>query len=193
MQLRCPGLPKRLSGKRICLQCRRCGRHRLEPCVSKAPWRRNWQPTPVFPPGKPHGRRSLVGCRQRAPQSLMRLSAEQMACLLGSPSGLPRLGSFSWLPQPPVPFSAETLAASLFATVPCDVVFSPSLYWSESATWVRCVAKPRCIFPICISVPAKSLPCTGPLRASSRCPELIFPVIRHGSKSASFGGNSPGH
>ena len=25
-------------------------------------WRRRWQPTPVLLPGKPHGRRSLVGC-----------------------------------------------------------------------------------------------------------------------------------
>ena len=26
------------------------------------PWRRQWLPTPVLLPGKPHGRRSLVGC-----------------------------------------------------------------------------------------------------------------------------------
>ena len=26
-------------------------------------WRRQWHPTPVLLPGKPHGRRSLVGCR----------------------------------------------------------------------------------------------------------------------------------
>ena len=26
------------------------------------PWRRNWQPTPVFLPGESHGWRSLVGC-----------------------------------------------------------------------------------------------------------------------------------
>ena len=26
-------------------------------------WRRQWKPTPVFLPGKSHGRRSLVGCR----------------------------------------------------------------------------------------------------------------------------------
>ena len=26
-------------------------------------WRRQWQPTPVFLPGKPQGRGSLVGCR----------------------------------------------------------------------------------------------------------------------------------
>ena len=25
-------------------------------------WRRQWHPTPVLLPGKPHGRRSLVGC-----------------------------------------------------------------------------------------------------------------------------------
>jgi len=29
--------------------------------VWKIPWRRKWQPTPVFLPGKPHGQRSLVG------------------------------------------------------------------------------------------------------------------------------------
>ena len=26
------------------------------------PWRRAWQPTPVFWPGESHGQRSLVGC-----------------------------------------------------------------------------------------------------------------------------------
>ena len=30
--------------------------------VGKIPWRREWQPTPIFFPGKPHGQRSLVGC-----------------------------------------------------------------------------------------------------------------------------------
>ena len=43
---------------RICLQCRRC---RLDPWVRKIPWRRKWQPTPVFLPGESHGWRSLVG------------------------------------------------------------------------------------------------------------------------------------
>ena len=31
------------------------------PRVRKIPWRRKWQPTPVFLPGKFHGHRSLVG------------------------------------------------------------------------------------------------------------------------------------
>ena len=33
----------------------------LDPWVGKFPWRRKWQPTPVFLPGKSHGGRSPVG------------------------------------------------------------------------------------------------------------------------------------
>ena len=33
----------------------------FDPWVGKIPWRRAWQPTPVFLPGKFHGQRSLVG------------------------------------------------------------------------------------------------------------------------------------
>ena len=38
--------------------CRRC---RFNPWVGKVPWRRKWQPAPVFLPGKSHGQRSLAG------------------------------------------------------------------------------------------------------------------------------------
>ena len=33
----------------------------FHPWVGKMPWRRKWQPTPVFLPGASHGWRSLVG------------------------------------------------------------------------------------------------------------------------------------
>ena len=33
----------------------------LDPWVGKTPWRRRWQPTAVFLPGKSHGQRSLAG------------------------------------------------------------------------------------------------------------------------------------
>ena len=49
------GLPRSLSGKESVCQCR------IDPCVSKTPYRRKRQPTPVFLPGKSHGKRSLVG------------------------------------------------------------------------------------------------------------------------------------
>ena len=34
-----------------------------DPCVGKIPWRRKWQPTPIFLPRESHGQRSLVGYR----------------------------------------------------------------------------------------------------------------------------------
>ena len=58
-----------LSWWRICLQCRR---PRFNPWVKKIPWRRKWQPTPVFLPGEsipwteePGGLQSLRSQRVR--------------------------------------------------------------------------------------------------------------------------------
>ena len=48
-------------GKEFACWCRRHRRHEFDPWVRKIPWRRKWQPTPVFSPGKFHGQRSLVG------------------------------------------------------------------------------------------------------------------------------------
>ena len=33
-----------------------------ETWIGKIPWRRDWQPTPVFLPREVHGQRSLAGC-----------------------------------------------------------------------------------------------------------------------------------
>ena len=55
-------LPKWCSGKESAWQCRRCRRRGFDPWVGKIPWRRKWQPTPVFLPGESHGQRNLVGC-----------------------------------------------------------------------------------------------------------------------------------
>ena len=54
-------LPRWLSGKESTCQYRRRRRRGFNPWVSKIPWRRKWQPTPVFLPGKYYGQRSLVG------------------------------------------------------------------------------------------------------------------------------------
>ena len=51
-------LPRWLSGKEPACQCRRCG---FNPWVGKIPWKRKWQPTPVFLPGEFHGQRNLMG------------------------------------------------------------------------------------------------------------------------------------
>ena len=41
-------LPKWLKGKESACQCGRCRKVRFHPWVGKIPWRRKWQPTPVF-------------------------------------------------------------------------------------------------------------------------------------------------
>ena len=46
---------------RICLQRRSCRRLGFNSWVRKIPWRRKWEPIPVFFPGKSHGQRSLAG------------------------------------------------------------------------------------------------------------------------------------
>ena len=37
--------------------------------IGKIPWRRKWQPTPVFLPGESHGQRSLAGCSRGVAKS----------------------------------------------------------------------------------------------------------------------------
>ena len=49
----------------------RCG---LDPRAGKIPWRRAWQPTPVFLPGESRGQRSLVGYRHGVAKSRTQLS-----------------------------------------------------------------------------------------------------------------------
>ena len=53
-------LPMWFSGKECVCQGRRCG---FDSWVRKIPWRRKWQPTPVFSPGTSHGQGSLRGYR----------------------------------------------------------------------------------------------------------------------------------
>ena len=52
------GLPWRLRGKESACQRRSRG---FDPWFRKIPWRRKWQPTAVFLPGKSHGQRNLAG------------------------------------------------------------------------------------------------------------------------------------
>ena len=40
----------------------RLKRHKFDPGVGKIPWRKEWQPTPVFLHGGSHGQRSLAVC-----------------------------------------------------------------------------------------------------------------------------------
>ena len=63
------GLSRWLSGRESTCQSRKCRSPGFDPSAAKIPWRRKWQPTPVFLPGKSHGQRSPVsyspwGCKK---------------------------------------------------------------------------------------------------------------------------------
>ena len=68
------------------LQCRK---HRFDPWARKISWRRKWQPTPVFLPGKCHGERSLAGYSpwgRKESDTTERLSTHTPVCVVSTHS-----------------------------------------------------------------------------------------------------------
>ena len=55
------GFPGGASGEEPPCQYRRHKRHRFDPWVGNIPWRKAWQPTPVFLPGESHGKEEPDG------------------------------------------------------------------------------------------------------------------------------------
>ena len=72
-QLRLPRLTCRLPWW---LSGEESGRRGFDPWVGNIPWRRKWQPTPVFLPGKSHGQRSLADYSPWGHKSQTQLSNE---------------------------------------------------------------------------------------------------------------------
>ena len=95
------GFPGGASDKELACQCRR---HGFNSWVRKIPWRRKWQPTPVFLPGDSHGQKSLAGYSTRGlkeldtTEQLHFTSRHHQAC--SQNKGLSRA---SWLWTSPLP------------------------------------------------------------------------------------------
>ena len=85
------GLPRGLSFKEYACQCRR---HEFNPWVGNIPWRRAWQPTPVFLPGESHGQKSLA----IHAAVLALLASVALLALHESKGGLPAL-ECGWRPS----------------------------------------------------------------------------------------------
>jgi len=49
------------SSKEPACQWRRYKKHGFNPWFRKMPWKRKWQPIPVFLPGDSHGQKSVAG------------------------------------------------------------------------------------------------------------------------------------
>ena len=75
------------TGKEAACQYRRCKRCRFDPWVGKIPWRRAWQPTPVFLPGESHGQRNLVGYSPLSHKELD-MTGKQLSMQIGVFSGV---------------------------------------------------------------------------------------------------------
>ena len=99
------GFPGGDSGKEATCQQRRSKRLGFDPWVGKIPWRRKWQPTPIFLPGESHGQRSLAGYSpsvqfSSAAQLCLTL-CNRMDCSPPLSMGFSRPENWSGLPFPP--------------------------------------------------------------------------------------------
>ena len=92
------GFPTWLSGKESTCQCMRHRRLVFNLWVGNIPWRRKWQPTPVFLPGKFHGQRSLAGYSPWDRKESD--TTERLTHFSHLNNGVMNLGSALWSPLP---------------------------------------------------------------------------------------------
>ena len=144
--------------------------------VGKIPWRRAWQPTPVFLPGESHGQRSLVGCSLWGHEESD--TTEQHGAVLGVEEE-----------------ESATLSAHCLTLSHCSSLDS----WPSSSIWRRpgprrdsCLGTrsrgPRCAWCL-TSSPAASSPCRC---GSCVCglppfPRSCEPTLQHPALSAGRG------
>ena len=80
-----PGIEPRSPALQVdSLPAEHKGSSRFNPWVGKISWRRKQQPTPVFLPGKSHGRRRLVGyspCGRKELDTTERLHFTEQKCI----------------------------------------------------------------------------------------------------------------
>ena len=81
------GFPGGASGKEPTCQCKKYKRHGFDPWVSKIPWRRVWQPTPVVLPEESPGTEEPGGLQyiglQRVEHDLSNLACVRTHTLTG--------------------------------------------------------------------------------------------------------------
>ena len=115
------GIPRGASGKESACQWQRHKRCGLNTWVRKIPWRRKWQPTPVFFPEKSRGQRSLVGY---SPQG--HKESDMTECIHTHTNSLIRPLS-KWKKRQP--FSCIQLFVTPWTISP-SLEFSRQKYWS---------------------------------------------------------------
>ena len=96
------------------MQHRGYRRRGFNPWVRKIPWRRKWQPTPVFLPGESHGQRSLAGS---GPQGHKRVGQDSVTKQLSEQNATTFLKS---LPLNPNLFDSVAVPVAQSCPTLCD-------------------------------------------------------------------------
>ena len=110
--------PGGASAKEPACQCKRHKRRGFCPWVGKNPWRRAWQPTPVFLPREPMDRGACWAPVRRVEKSWTRL--KQLNTLSAQTNKYPgdwwrkRGKSFYWMVANPFPWAPSLISLSLF-------------------------------------------------------------------------------
>ena len=137
---------------------------RFDPWVGKIPWRRKWQSTPVFLPGKSHGGRSLVGyssCGHKELDTIEQLHFLSITQIVSLSSFLAEFLSFQYLNF------YSSMYVLLYVNVPCWI----STVMHRSA--LRAVSINQYLVSVC--VPKFCLACVC-AKLLQLCPILCDPV-----------------
>ena len=124
------------------MSTRNAGDQSSNPWIRKIPWRRKWQPSPVFLPGKSHGWRRLVGyspCGRKESDTTERLHFP----FLWGPAEEPAPPHLPGSPLSPLPTSTLPLPSTLPTTTPPSIP-RPCKRPRESALGLWFVTGPTC-------------------------------------------------
>ena len=141
-----------------------CKKPRFDPWVGKIPWRRKWQSTPVFLPGKSHGGRSLVGyssCGHKELDTIEQLHFLSITQIVSLSSFLAEFLSFQYLNF------YSSMYVLLYVNVPCWI----STVMHRSA--LRAVSINQYLVSVC--VPKFCLACVC-AKLLQLCPILCSPI-----------------
>ena len=149
-----PGFPGGTSGKEPACQCRRLKRPSFNPWVRKTPWRRKWQPTPVFLSGESHGQRSLVGYspwHSKESDTTEKLSIHILVLALNVPYSHPKE---TWMVDQPIQRfeSRQSNVQMVFLNPPCTFHFNHchlgGEVWYDMISITHDWSKPILYYPV---------------------------------------------
>ena len=149
MSLLLIGLPPWLSNKEPA-----CNGEQQEPWVrvllGKIPWRRKWQPTPLFLPGKFHGQRNLAGCSPwcgKRVRNALATKQQKISCRgvgYDVSDSVHINWNFSWYPSWTVKYLNDISYACMHAKSLqlCTTLFDP-MDWSSPGSSVHGILQVR--------------------------------------------------